>query len=93
MATLLSPDGTRRDIAPADLAEGFALKELYALLDCETVETIALAEGGWLVVDEDGKGRALTINTEATKLFHQAGGMPQDYVVGPALVCTRSEIQ
>ena len=94
MATLLAPDGTRRDVAPADLAEGFTLEELYALLDCQTVETIALLGGGWLVLDEDGKGRVphRAQNAEATKLLHQAGGIPWDFVLGPAMVCAREEL-
>lgn len=93
MATLLVPDGTCRDVVPADAAEGFTLDELYALLGCQTVEAIAVPGGSWLVFDEDGKGRDLAYNAEATLVLHRSGGMPHDCVVGPALLCAHEELQ
>ena len=95
MAELIAADGSRRDVAPADRVRGFTLEELYALLNCQTVEAIALAEGDWLIMDEDAKGRTprLAENPVATKLLHQAGGIPWDVVLGPVMVCSRKEFQ
>lgn len=92
MAELIAVDGARRDIAPANPVEGFTLDELYHLLECETVETVALPGGGWLILDEDGKGRQRFPNPDATKLLHGAGGALHDYVAGPAIACSRAEL-
>lgn len=95
MAELITPDGRRRDVAPADLADGFTLDELYALLGCQTIETVALPGGGWLVMDEDAKGRTPrpAYNAEATKFLHHAGGIPWDAVLGPVMVCSAVELR
>jgi hypothetical protein len=92
MAELIAVDGSRRDVFPADAIEGFTCDELYGLLQCRTVETVALPGGGWLILDEDGKGRQRFPNSDATKLLHGAGGAPDDYVAGPAIACSRAEL-
>jgi hypothetical protein len=92
MATLILPDGTDRAIDPHS-GRSFALTELYRHLACDTVELVRLKDGRSMFIDEDAKGKAPlpAPNARATTLLHEAGGLPWDVVLGPALVCTPDE--
>jgi hypothetical protein len=92
MATLLFSDGTERAIEPKS-GRSFALTELYRHLACDTVELVRLKDGRPMFIDEDAKGKvpAPTLNARATALLHEAGGLPWDVVLGPALICTPDE--
>lgn len=95
MATLIESDGSERHVSPASPEHGFTLTELYALIDCKTVEAIGLTEQGrsmWL--DENGKLNAeLRVNMKATDILHRAGGSYADYVVGRVLICEEGEVR
>jgi hypothetical protein len=94
MATLIDADGTEKQVFPRNPKRGFDLKQLYELIDCTTVEMITLRDGRTMWMDEDGKyNEALTLNGKATQLFHGAGGMPDDFVVGKVLVCSKGEVK
>lgn len=93
MATLIRTDGTEQIITPANAREGFHLDELYKLLDCSTVEVLALPNGRTMVLDEDGKYSTKPTNERATTLARTAGIAADDFVVGDVLVCRRGEIQ
>lgn len=96
MANLIQPDGSMQQVVPANPVRGFTLDELYALLGCEMIETIELAGdlGETMVIDEEGKfNRPRKVNPRATILLHQAGGMLDDYIVGPALIVSGKELQ
>lgn len=95
MATLIHADGTGREVTPKNARAGFTLRELYALLDCSTVEVVALADGRTMVLDEDGKYREprRPVNERATRLLHLAGGMPTDFVTGDVLIVLRGELK
>lgn len=95
MAILFKASGERKTVAPANAEDGFQLEELYRLLSCDLVQIVPLADDSLLVVDEEGKLKASTppLNREATHLLQQSGGIPGDYVVGDALVCSRWELQ
>ena len=86
MATLILTDGTERYVHPAG-ADGLTLDELYKLLGCSTVETIALRDGRTMILDEDGKATDKPVNVRATRLAYRAGIASDDYVVGDVLVC------
>lgn len=96
-------------IMPDVPAKGFSLEELYRHLasthdrdgnplegrDLQmTIEIIHLADGRLLIVDEDGKGKRLAINPEATNLCTRVGAglSPFDIIVGPALICEGNEL-
>lgn len=91
MARLLTAAGPARRIACAVDALGFTLDEVYRLLDCQTVEQVSLGEGLVLLIDEDGKRRQLPVNVEATRLLRVAGSLPDDFVVGDALIARLDE--
>lgn len=91
MARLLLANGTERQVTPRNARAGFTLPELYRLLSCTTVESVALGEG-YLIVDEDGKYTKHERNAEATRLLRAAGGAPADFVTGDALVVGAREL-
>ena len=96
MAQLLKFDGITEIVVPADLASGFSLDELYALVGCEMIEAVYLDDGTVMVIDEEGKLRAgfeERRNARATRLLELAGGMLGDFITGNALICTMQEFQ
>ena len=90
MATLIPVNGPSVEVAPK--AKTFSLAEMYALLDCDLVEAITLADGRRMWLDEEGKFAGKGINAPATVLLHSAGGSMFDYIVGPVLITKKSEV-
>ena len=71
MASLIKHDGTTSEVEPSNGTD-FGLYELYKLLDCQTIEHIALANGKSMICDEEAKMRNdwhKRINVRATQLF------------------------
>lgn len=74
----------------------FTLEEMYALIDCGTVEHIELAKGVHMWIDENGKSENKPFNEKATHYFHRSelykpelyrkAGIPVDFIVGNALI-------
>jgi hypothetical protein len=95
MATLLRPDGTRQTIHPLRPKTGFKLEELYSILECEIVQVIQTQDGQLMIMDEESKIKANIppVNPAATKLLHEAGGMLDDFIVGPVVLCNHLEFQ
>ena len=96
MAQMLKFDGSSEMVTPSDTKSGFQLDELYALLECEIVETVYLEDGTIMVIDEEGKFRADALarrNERATRLLHRAGGIAWDFITGHALICSEEEFQ
>lgn len=96
MAKLLRFDGTEDVVAPADLRSGFSLEELYTLIGCQTVEAIYLEDGNIMLIDEEGKLRGDFLsrkNPAASVLLADAGGMPDDFIAGDAVICSPEEFQ
>ena len=90
MATLIGENGTQQTVMPKN-GRVFTLEELYQHTGCDYVETITVPGVGILVVDENGKAKARPGNLVATELaWHRL--RPNDYIVGPALVCTPAEM-
>jgi len=87
VAQLIQPDGTVTRVAPHGAAQ-FTLPELHALIEATTIE-IVKTKGRtlFLVIDEEGRGKRRPYNRAATALYGR--GM----IVGPALLCHRSEIR
>lgn len=96
MARLLPiGDGDIADVRPKDEAVGFTLQELYALLDCSTIEVVHLSSTGEgregdstrmivLIVDEEGLLKPNFVNEYATAMCREVN--PTGYIVGPALL-------
>lgn len=89
MATLIAPDRVPESITPAN-GRTFTLPELQALVG-GYIEALRLPDGvRWLFLNEDGKRLKLAYNDAATVLMHQLL-RPDDYIVGPAVLCTPLE--
>lgn len=88
MATLIKVDGSQKDVFPADKENGFTLKELYGLLECEMIEIATIFQDGkMLVVDEEGLLKSKpVVNPVASMLVG-------DYIVGNAIVVSKEEFQ
>lgn len=96
MATLLKPNGLKVEVEPANAKRGFQLSELKEVLfendeSCGTgrkwIEIVHLPNGMRLVVDEEGWLRETQYpNLRASRI----AGQP---IEGPALLCTRQELQ
>lgn len=74
----------------------FELDELYRLLDCDTVEVVALTEELILIADENSKQRQPAyLNLLATYLWnhHQPASRGVDCIVGRALFCHSSQFE
>ncbi len=94
MADLIDGNGRAKLVQPSNRNHGFTLDELYKLLDCETVEVVNLHDGRLMVIDEEGKFKENHfVNPKATRMLHLAGGMPDDYIAGLALICSQEEFQ
>lgn len=67
--------------------ESFTLDPLYAILECDMIQSVPLRGGlpGEIILDEEGKLREplKDVNVSAT---HMAFLFPGDTIVGPALV-------
>ena len=81
-------------VDPANPKKGFSLKELYALLGCDTIEVVYVGETDLiLIIDENGKCTGdNAINRYATELWwkYEPHARNQDYIVGKAVLCHTS---
>jgi len=95
MATLIMTHGVEGKVLPKNAMTGFSLDELYHLLSCNTVEMVRLADGRTMWIDEEGKLATppRPQNEKATVLLHAAGGSPNDWIAGPALIAEEGEVQ
>ena len=96
MATLIQADGKKSEVHPKDAANGFSLQELYALIGCETVQMVYLADDRRMMwMDEESKLKPgpYHVNAEATRLLAEAGGIPGDEVIGNVLIAEPDEVR
>ena len=89
MATLILPDGTEKEIVPND-GVSFKLEELQGLVE-GYIEYIFLPDGRIMVINEEGKIRRLPYNFKASMYGNEAGIAHEDFVVGPAVICSNEE--
>ena len=92
MATLIKTDGTETTITPK--GKKFVFKgELYPLLATDMIQVIRLADGRWMLMDEEAKLKnpTMPLNAKATRLLAEAGGMPGDVVLGDVVIVNRKE--
>ena len=92
MATLFQPDGTERDVRPAN-GRDFTLAELQGFVGgyIEVVYSYnrRRQRGKILVIDEEGKLKGLPVNARASEIFSS----PFEVIVGPALLCRDDEVR
>lgn len=77
------------DVEPKNGAD-FSLEELQEFVG-GYIEIIDLFDGTLMVINEEGKLKDLPFNIPATLIYSKKYGM-QDYIVGNALVCDKSQI-
>jgi hypothetical protein len=82
MATLYLPDGTEKEVTPAD-GHSFTLEEIQAFVG-GYFETVFLPGKKIMWINEEGKLRNLPLNRQASIFYHAPG----DVILGPALVTT-----
>jgi hypothetical protein len=79
-AYLIEENGDIHEITPVNLTEGFQLKELYAMLECEIVEVIPLADGRIMICNEESKLiDEPVINSKATELYREGRPSAKEY--------------
>ena len=71
----------------------FNLKELYKLIDCDTIEVVYLSNGDLMIIDENGKLLEKRYNDYATKILRTNNPENRDFIVGDALICSSSELK
>lgn len=55
------------------------------------IEAIRLDDDQWLIINEEGKLHGLPLNPFATFAYKTLRHAGDDYIVGPALICTTLE--
>ena len=101
MATLYRPgfSALPMEVTPKN-GRDFGLKQLYELLECDTIEVVRLDQETLMIIDEEGKIRvppkpanalATTLWRKALLHFHKS--QPYDWIAGNALVCKNSELK
>jgi hypothetical protein len=69
MRRLIRTDGTSEDLAAPR-----TMGNLHAMIGATTVDTVCLHHMGnplhVMLLDDNGHGKSLPVNTEATKLYH-----------------------
>ena len=89
MAKLILTDGTVKDVFPEN-GTHFSLKELQSFVE-GYIEIVFLGDD-IMVVNEEGKLNGLPYNVAATD-YMKANSRYDDFIVGNALVCKRSEVK
>ena len=95
MAKFIHANGNEATVHPLSRKAGFSLREMYALLNCETVQAVELADGRTMWMDEEAKLKEglQFVNEKATKLLAEAGGIPGDEVIGSVLITEPGEVR
>jgi Domain of unknown function (DUF3846) len=88
MATLLKADGTEQEVTPR-WGKKFTLEELQKLVG-GYIEPIKLPSG-YMLVNEDGRGKRLPENALATKRLHEIFKRPVITMLGDCLLVSRKE--
>lgn len=94
MATLYKHSGAQVEVTPAN-GRDFQLDELYKLLDTDIIQVVHGIKGHLMIIDEEGKlkdGWEDRVNLAATMQIKHAL-LPNDLIVGHALVCKKGEFK
>lgn len=88
MAFWIKTDGTIQEVKPAQGAS-FTLEELQAMVG-GFIEVNRTHTGDFMVFNEDGKGKALPYNEQATERFRYG---KFDRIVGDVVIATFRELE
>ena len=88
MAILITTDGQQKQVFPEH--DTFTLTELQLLVG-GMIELVGLPDGKDMYINEEGKIKGLPYNDQATKIAEESL-MVNDVIVGPAVVCSRNEV-
>jgi hypothetical protein len=83
--TLITTDGKKRKVSinTFDDARQMVCNYQYN----SSVEIIVLMDGSFILIDEEGKLKNLSLNQEATNIAHENNCIyPSDYLVGDVLL-------
>lgn len=86
MAQLIYANGRVENVSPKNGTD-FTLEELNEFVG-GYIEIVYLNDGRLMVVNEEGKLKALPINVRATALYGSV-----DIITGNALICDRDQIR
>jgi len=89
---VIQPDGTITPCLPANGTD-FTLEELYTAIGAEMVELVPLADGLYLVGDEEGYRNHKEVNLLATEIYRKATELNEHFIVGAVLICPQSMIK
>jgi len=79
-AYLIEENGDIHEVTPKDSKNGFQLKELYSMLECEIVEVIPLANGNIMICNEESKlVDEPVINQKASELYREGRPTAKEY--------------
>lgn len=79
-AYLIEENGDINPVTPKEPTKGFQLDELYAMLECECIEVIKLADGRIMICNEESKlVDEPVINSKATELFREGRPSAKEY--------------
>ena len=79
-AYLIEENGDIHEVTPKDFNNGFQLKELYLMLECDVVEVIPLANGNIMICNEESKlVDEPVINQKASELYREGRPSAKEY--------------
>lgn len=89
---LIKSDGEKQKVNPKNGTD-FSLEELQGFVG-GYIQILHMGRGELMVINEEGKLKNLPLNRDATAIANLRGRLLEgDYIVGPALICHKSQIK
>ncbi len=89
---LIKPDGEKQEVNPKNGTD-FSLEELQGFVG-GYIQILHIGRCELMVINEEGKLKNLPLNRDATAIANLRGRLLEgDYIVGPALICHKSQIK
>lgn len=89
MSLVIKANGDKNEVQPKN-GSNFSIEEMSEIVG-GIFEILSLNFNRYMVVNEEGKIKDLSINEEATKICLKSG--INDIIVGDVLVCDRNQIK
>ena len=97
MAIVIKPNGEKTVAHPKNERTGFDLEEIYALIGCDCIDVVRLADGALMVCDDEAcykTEEACPPNQMASALYWASRPHALGYPIrGTVLIGSRKEIQ
>ncbi len=68
MGYVIKPSGEIVEVFPKN-GKDFKIEELHLHVECDTVDIVGLADGRYMVVDDNGRSNKLPLNLKATGMY------------------------